>query len=357
MEWLFNFHELTPEDAVAALAGFEFFTDFGEAFQYSNQMVATAGYIAGQVAEGSSGDLLGGYAAALQSRVLEPIGMLSTTLSFDQVLAEGGYAVPHTRMLDNSYEPMPLDFERSLVAIAPAGAHWSTLEDMARYMIVQLAGGVAPGGLPVVSPVNLDVTRQPQIAVNAGTSYGLGWMVTSYGGQPMITHSGNTAGFTAEFTFLPDAGLGVIVLTNARASSQFNSSVAARLLELVFEQEPQVERELDFALQQMSGQAADLLAKIEDSVDPAAVQPYLGAYHSPLLGDAELTLQDGALLLDIGEFVAELRPYSDPDRQFRGYIQVSPPTQGLLYRLEEGGDGRPQVVLVLNAEQYVFTRR
>ena len=57
MEWLFNSNHLTPKDTVAALADFEFYTKFGEAFQYSNQMVATAGYIAGQVAEGNHGDL------------------------------------------------------------------------------------------------------------------------------------------------------------------------------------------------------------------------------------------------------------------------------------------------------------
>ncbi len=72
MEWLFNSNHLTPKDTVAALADFEFYTKFGEAFQYSNQMVATAGYIAGQVAEGNHGDLAGDYAKALQEPCAGP---------------------------------------------------------------------------------------------------------------------------------------------------------------------------------------------------------------------------------------------------------------------------------------------
>jgi hypothetical protein len=36
LELLFNAQQLAAEDIVASLAGFEFFTDFGEAFQYSN---------------------------------------------------------------------------------------------------------------------------------------------------------------------------------------------------------------------------------------------------------------------------------------------------------------------------------
>jgi CubicO group peptidase (beta-lactamase class C family) len=356
MEWLFNYSTLNADDAVAALADFDFYTKLGEAFQYSNQMVATAGYIAGQAAGDYSGDLAGDYAKALQSRVLDPIGMVSTTLSFEQVTREGNYAVPHTRMLNNTYEPMPLEIERSLEALGPAGAHWSTLIDMVRYMITQLNDGVAPHGERVVSAKNLNVTRAPQIAINAETSYGLGWMVTNYYGQPVITHAGNTAGFTAEFTFLPNAGLGVIVLTNGRASNLFTSSVVGRLLELAFAQEPQVEQQLDFTLQQMDNQATALAAKI-GSVDATAVRPFLGAYSSPVLGDAELSLQNGRLLLDVGEFVAELRPYHDPDRQFTGYIQVSAPAQGLTYRLLEAANGEPQVVFVLNAEEYIFTRR
>ncbi len=357
MEWLFNYNTLTPTDTVAALAGFEIYTKFGEAFQYSNQMVATAGYIAGQVAEDSSGDLAGDYARALQSRVLDPIGMISTTLSFAQVQQEGNYAIPHTLNLDQSYEPMSLDLERSLETIGPAGAHWSTLNDMARYMQTQLREGVTPDGTRVISAQNLNVTREPQIAINANTSYGLGWMVTSYHGQPVITHGGNTLGFTSEFTFLPQADLGVIVLTNARASNIFNGSITSKVLELVFEQEPQVEQELDFVLEQIATQVDKLQSKIGAAVDETAVQPFLGSYSSPVLGDAELLLQDGKLLLDVGEFTAELLPYNDPDVQFSGYIQVNAPGQGLTYRLVEDDGGQPQIIFGQGAEEYTFTRR
>ncbi len=357
MEWLFNYNSLTPEDTVAALADFEFYTKFGEAFQYSNQMVATAGYIAGQVAENNNGDLAGDYAKALQSRVLDPIGMISTTLSFQQVEEEGNYAIPHTLMLDQTYVPISLDLERSLETIGPAGAHWSTLNDMARYMITQLADGVAPDGEQVVSAENLNVTREPQIAINANAGYGLGWMVTSYHGQPVITHAGNTLGFTSEFTFLPEANLGVIVLTNARASNLFNGNVTTKVLELVFEQEPRVEQELAFIVQQIAQQVSEMQAKMGDSIDEAAVQLFLGAYTNPVLGDVELSLQDGKLLLDVGEFIADLRPYNDPENQFSGYIQVSAPGQGLSYRLVEDDAGQPQIIFGQGAEEYTFTRK
>lgn len=357
MEWLFNFHTLTPTDTIASLATFDFYTKFGEAFQYSNQMVATAGYIAGQVAENNNGDLAGDYAKALQERVLGPIGMISTTLSFDEVMRDGNYATPHTQMLDATYQPMSLDLERSLEAVGPAGAHWSTLNDMARYMITQLADGAAPDNSRVVSAQNLNVTRQPQIAINANTSYGLGWMVTRYKGQPVITHAGNTLGFTSEFTFLPKANLGVIVLTNARASNTFNGGITSRLLELVFEQEPRVEQELDFMLTQIAKQAAEVKQRMSAPLDEQAVQSHLGTFTNPVLGDVTVSLADGKLLLDAGEFKTQLLPYNDPASSLSGFVQIDPPGQGLLYRFEQDAAGAPVIILGQASEQYTFTKK
>jgi hypothetical protein len=59
----------------------------------------------------------------------------------------------------------------------------------------------------------------------------------------------------------------------------------------------------------------------------------------------------------VGEFVADLRPYNDPDAQFSGYLQVSAPGQGLAYRLVQTDAGEPTIVFGQGAEEYTFTRR
>src|SRR5690606_17252205 len=87
LEFLFNYGELSAEGIVESLRTFEFFTAFGEAFQYSNQLVATAGYAAAAAAGAAYGQLSDGYREALAERVLEPIGMANTTLDFAEVLA------------------------------------------------------------------------------------------------------------------------------------------------------------------------------------------------------------------------------------------------------------------------------
>ncbi len=124
LELVFNADTLGAEEIVESLATFTFFTDFGEAFQYSNQLVGTAGYAAADDDGASWGNLYTGYIRSLQKRVLDPIGMTNTTLSLPKVKARGDYALPHSLTFRGRNEPFSVDLEQLLLPIAPAGAHW-----------------------------------------------------------------------------------------------------------------------------------------------------------------------------------------------------------------------------------------
>jgi hypothetical protein len=65
---------------------------------------------------------------------------------------------------------------------------------------------------------------------NAGADvgYGLGWFVAPMHGQRIVFHTGNTDGYSAYVSFMPEARLGVIVLANQHASA-FPNLVAARV--------------------------------------------------------------------------------------------------------------------------------
>jgi CubicO group peptidase (beta-lactamase class C family) len=357
LELILNSSELSAEEIVASLRDFDFFTDFGETFQYSNQMVATGGYIAALAAGGEQDDLYAPYVAALQERVLDPVGMKRTTVSFEAVVADDDYATPHGLNYKNEYVPIALDLEKVLVPATPAGAHWSTLEDMSKYLIMQLNDGVTANGMRVVSAENLNETRKPQVKISDRASYGLGWMVTDYKGQPVIDHGGNTLGFTSEFQFLPKAQFGIIVLTNAQASNYFSGAVSERLLELVFQQEGEVEKSLDFTLTQIKESGAQLEKQMLPQLDVSSVTPYLSDYHNDALGQMSLTLIDGALYVDFGEFSSGLLAKNDNKGEFEGYMLTDPPLSGwLLLTLEEDEAKQPIIVMRAGVEEYTFAR-
>ncbi len=364
LELLFNGDDLTAGDVVASLAGFEFFTPIGEAFQYSNQMVAVGGYAGAAAVHGDDVDLLDAYIEEVTKRVLDPIGMTHSTFSFDEIEAAGDYALPHGLNLDGAYVPMPAEQEKWVTAIAPSGGLWSNVDDMARFMLTEIDRGVAPDGTRVVSAENLAQTWEPQVPVSAETSYGLGWFIDDYKDQPMMHHGGNMLGFTSDLAFLPDAGIGIVVLTNGQATNLFNEAVRYRFLELVFEQEPEFQEQVEAIL---SGQAdlpdVDTGAPVDvgtpsaspvaiDAADFSGVEPFVGEYANDALGAVTIEVDQGRLWLDSGEFRTELRPM--PGGAATAYVMADPPMAGLPVELRLDGD-MPTVIVGTGATEYTFT--
>lgn len=355
-EFILNASALSAEEIVASLRDFEFFTDFGEAFQYSNQMVATAGYIAALTDGDQQADLHDRYVAVLQDRVLDRVGMQHTTVSFETVMADNNYATPHGLNYKNEYIPIALDLEKVLVPVVPAGGHWSTLEDMSQYLIMQLNDGIATDGRRVVSAENLNETRKPQVKISDKASYGLGWMIGDYKGQPVIDHGGNTLGFTSEFKFLPKAQVGIVVLTNAQATNNFSAAISERLLELLFQQDAEVEKSLDFILTYIKDTGEKTEKQIVATLDLNAVTPFVGDYQNVALGQMRLTLVDGALRVDFGEFSSGLLPKNDEKGEFAGYILSDPPLPGLLLTFKQDATKQPIIVLGAGVGEYTFAQ-
>lgn len=357
-EFILRASQLSAEDVVESLSTFEVFTDFGEAFQYSNQMVATGGYVAAAAGGGTWGDLFDSYAALLRDRVLDPVGMPLTTIYFDDVLQRGEYATPHTLEFGFTYAPLSLDVEKMLIPVAPAGVHWSTVIDMANYILMQLNNGVSADGTRVVSEENLLVTREPQVAVSAESSYGLGWFVGEYKGLRQIEHGGNTLGFTSDMAFLPDAGLGVVVLTNAQISSGFNGAVRARLFDLVFD-DVDAERDaegIQFMLDLMAEQFAPP-ETLADAVNVDAVRAYVGAYTNEALGSLQIELDGSTLYVQVGDYRSSALPVMKEDEPdvVDYYITLEPPLSGMQLRLGSDDTGKQQIVLGQGVTEYTFT--
>lgn len=373
---IFNIDDLTPDRVIAQVADFPLTAPLGERYQYSNQMYAIGGYAAARAAGADPDHLNADYEAAVRERILNPIGMTRSTFALDDVLGSGDYALPHAQNLDGETRRFPLLVDENFVrSVAPAGALWSSARDMARYLQTELATGVAPDGTRVVSAENLAETWQPRVAIPATPGnppvatagyqhYALGWIVGAYHGQPLISHSGGTFGFVSEVAFLPEANLGVVILSNGGAgSAPAIFAIQYNLFSLLFDQPAELDAFLEQALPARDELLAALRARLRPA-DPAAVAPYLGRYTNPALGEVVLRLQDGELVLDSGEIRSELRAVVGEDGQIAGYLFIDPPLNrpDVLVILQEGADGTPEIVVsVPDADPaiapvtYVFT--
>jgi hypothetical protein len=178
--------------------------------------------------------------------------------------------------------------------------------------------------------------------------YGLGWFVGAYRGQRLLGHGGTAFGFTAEIAFLPEADLGIVVLTNGPevgTAYYFALAVQIRLLELVFDQPAEIDPVLPGLLADLAAETTQVVAQL-GPVDPAAVAPYLGRYGNPALGEVVVALRGGKLLFDAGELWFELRPVVGADGTYLFFDgpQVTPADT---VTFQMGGDGRPAMVVAL----------
>jgi hypothetical protein len=280
--------------------------------------------------------------------------MSSTTFSFDAVRASGDYATPYGLTVLGDLVELELDVEAVLVPIGPAGALWSNVVDMANYLITDLNGGVAPDGTRIASAENLAVTWQPQVEVSADASYGLGWIVGEYEGVRVLSHGGNTFGFTSELVFLPDHDLGISVLTNQRMSA-LNQVVRYRLLDLLFEHDSGIEELLAFQLGLMEEARDELSDSLEPSIEPEAVAAHLGAFDNEDLGEVTLAWQGERLVLDVGEFAAEIRARLTEEDEIE-YFTFDPPLAGIPLELGEDEDGQPVLILGVGVVEYTFNQ-
>ncbi len=372
LEFLFNANELTAEEVIASLADFEVFTDFGEAFQYSNQMVATAGYVAAHAAGGIFGDLDDAYTQELQRRVLDPLGMERTTLSFIDASLDPDVATPHDHPPERDFEPMELSTEALLEPVKPAGTLWSTANELGSYLIMQLNDGVAASGDVVASVENLVKTREPQIEITTTVSYGLGWSVEDRNGLQVISHGGNTMGFTSYLSFLPDVDLGLAVLINGQAANGFGEILEARLLELVLGLPEEVESAIEedeeaggtpvaiaspAAVDTAPDADVDSPTFFGDRPSEEDVSDLLGLYSESKLGDVTVSWSaDQGLIFDAGEFTAELRPTTGEAIAFGDWIMIDGPLAGTPLAVEEGESGDSELVISSGSDVYRFAR-
>ena len=176
----------------------------GTRFSYSN-----VGYaILGAALSRAAGQP---YTAYVQQHIFKPLGMTDTTFAPNEQTKKRiakGY-VFHDGQADWNTADLGL---RGKGYIVPAGAVFSTVDDLARFLVFEIDGG----GAGVLRPEYFKQGFQ-EIAIDEKLEdgYGLGYEVQRHGNAVYFGHQGGLAGYLADVFFDPSAKTGVIILRNA----------------------------------------------------------------------------------------------------------------------------------------------
>jgi CubicO group peptidase (beta-lactamase class C family) len=168
------------------------------------------------------------WADSLRARILEPLGMARTSLMPEGAAAVGYYSEPFTDQV--TVQPVT-----DLKATAPAGALWSTVDDLTRW-----AGFLIEGRDDILRADTLDEMAQVQIMADPlkwSMAWGLGLQLLRRGDRIMVGHTGGMPGFVTALFVDRGTKTGVIVLANTM--SDFDPSDAAgTLLTRVLDEDP-----------------------------------------------------------------------------------------------------------------------
>jgi CubicO group peptidase (beta-lactamase class C family) len=274
---------------------------FRSAFEYQTVLYATAGYAAGAAAGTTWADLM-------QKRLFEPLGMTGATVTTAAAVRQGHLASPYRRGRDGAPEAI----ERyAMNEPNPAGSIHASARDLARWIQLQVGDG-AYKGRRLVSAAGLAETHTPQFALRleGGTramhpdtlqvSYAMGWVALDHRGHLLYMHGGAIDGFRAQFTLIPSAKIGFVLLNNLDGSMMnlaVSNALVDHLLGLPYKDWNAYYGALDRHAE-AERRAADRAfeARRRPGTRPSReLAAYAGEYVDPAYGTARVTLEDGKL--------------------------------------------------------------
>jgi len=349
-EWLFEGEKQTPETVMATLGTMQPTSGFGELFQYSNPMAAAAGYIGGQVAHPGT-ELGAGYDLAMQDLVFDPLGMRDTM--FDYARAQtGNYASPHGYDIDRNVRIMDMGLNDTIVASRPAGAAWSTVNDLLKYVQMEIDRGLLPDGSRYIGEAALLQRREPQISLGVDRDYAMALMVDHSDGVTVVDHGGDMGGFHSNMMWWPDQKVGAVILTNSDDGVSLRGPFKRRLMELMFDGEPQAVASAEASAKASREGFAAFRELLQWPADAQAIDGLASRYHNDALGDLVVTRKDGQATFDFGTFSSVVATQPQPDGSL-AFVTIDPQALGFPF-IRADRDGRRALVVRDGQHEYVF---
>jgi CubicO group peptidase (beta-lactamase class C family) len=275
-------------------------SSFRAGYSYSNAGL-TEGGVAAARPTGKS------WETVAEERLFRPLHMAATSSRYADFLARTDRAALHVKV-DSAWAAR---LKRDPDMQSPAGGVSSTARDLAQWMRIQLGGGMFDGKR-LIAAAALDQTHAPLMArgtnplTGAASFYGLGWNVEFGRYGRSWGHAGAfSVGARTLVTLYPEAGLGIVVLSNAFPTG-VPEGLADSFADLVFK--GKIEKDWVNAWNGVyEGLFGPAIAAAKATyASPASASParpfdtYIGRYANDYAGLAAVADQNGTLTLTVG---------------------------------------------------------
>jgi CubicO group peptidase (beta-lactamase class C family) len=278
----------------------------------------------------------------IAQKVFAPAGM-NDSFTVMAEAKKGPMAVGFLGAQNNAYEMTETKVDSQMHA---AGGSVSTVADIGRWLIINLNGGMIDGAQAIPQRAIEQVqARQAQLKASYSEynrfAYGLGLYSADYDGDLLLHHFGGET----HMSFMPEHGLGVVVLANELG---FGSVVTHRLASTIYDMlldKPDIDdriarrlKEIDDRktsfVDRLDGYLAQMKKQAPEGEPTFTPNELIGDYVDPRLGKMSVSRNDGGLELTFGALSGPLTHISG-DGYLADFDPWGGPTQLFVFRTDE----------------------
>jgi CubicO group peptidase (beta-lactamase class C family) len=194
------------------------FAKVRERWYYNNFMFLAQGVIAERITGKS-------WEENIDQHFFQPLEMKTSSTVIDGL--KNGKEASFGYQVNNDSVIKKMDYY-DIAAMGPAGSINSNVTEMSNWVMTWINGGKFKDK-QILPESYVKEAMSSQMVMSGGvpdkefpdlhmSSYGYGWMMSSYKGHYRVEHGGNIDGFSANVSFFPTDSIGIIVLSNQNGS-------------------------------------------------------------------------------------------------------------------------------------------
>ena len=250
----------------------------------------------------------------IRERLFTPLGMKNSFPNLSLSKSYVNRSASHFEV-KGKIEVIP---EMPADSIAPAGAVWSTADDIGKWVAFMLGDGTANGKV-LIKPATFNEILKPQVIVPAPQfyptvaitkphwmTYGLGWFQHDYRGEMVNFHTGSLDGRTAIIGLMRDKKVGVYIFGNLD-----HAELRHALMYKVFDVFGFGDNTRDWSSefktlydgikeQGRKRQEAVRAMRKTGTAPNLPLEAYAGRYSDPFYGSIDIQLSNGKLRANLG---------------------------------------------------------
>ncbi|MES2005447.1 MAG: serine hydrolase [Bacteroidota bacterium] len=285
-----------------------------EKWQYNNFMFMAQGMVAEKLTGKS-------WEENIRENIFKPLGMNRSVFSIKEMEKSDDASLGYGVKKDSIIDKLPYF---NIDAMGPAGSINSSVTEMANWVSTWINGGKF-NGTQILPASYVTEAMSAQMVVSGGipskekpdvffSSYGFGWLLSSYKGHFRVEHGGNIDGFSASTSFFPSDSVGIVVLSNQNGSSVpsiVRNLIIDRLLKLpYFDWNTDLKKTTDKAKAAVKEAEKTKMSSQKMNTTPSLpLKAYEGIYNHKGYGSFEVSLVNDSLFAKIGKDLLWLRHY------------------------------------------------